>query len=50
MHGGLVLRHSHREAADRSRPWPLGVGLAIGAGISLAMWAGIIKLVSGLLG
>jgi hypothetical protein len=44
MHGGLILRHTHRTAPEKARPWPPGVGLAIGATASLALWAGIIKL------
>ncbi len=50
MQSGLTLRHSHRTAPEHTRPWPVGVGLAVGATISLAMWAGLIKLAMAALG
>ena len=50
MHGGLILRHTHRTAPGKARPWPVGVGLTIGAAVSVALWAGIVKLAIAALG
>lgn len=35
---------------DRDRPWPRGVGLAIGAVVSLGLWAGLAHLALRLIG
>jgi|GEM_PF-5335952 len=46
----VTLRGPDETTRDLGRPWPRGVGLAIGAVASLGLWAGLAHLALRLIG